>query len=150
MQVAGENGASDEFVEIYNKGTCTVDFSAYKLVYRSSGNNSGNAGFNGALTIPAGQYAVIGADEYTGSKQATLTSGLSASAGQLAIVRKDNNSVVDGVAWGTVSGGTYTEGQSCAKPGDGQSIQRIPNGTDNNNNRTDFESRTPTPGAANQ
>lgn len=152
MQVAGENGSEDEFVEIYNKGNCAVDFGEYKLRYLAASNNGGGgAGFTGSLTIPAGAYAVLGTEKFTGPKQATMSSGLAATGGQLAIVRKDNsNLIIDGVAWGTVSNGTFTEGQSCTKPGNGQSIQRVPNGVDTNNNRDDFEPATPTPGAANQ
>lgn len=149
MAGSGSNGASKEFVEIYNPGACTASFASVKLEYRSAAGNAGTAGFSGALEIAPGSYAVLGTEEYEGAKDAVLVSGLAAGAGQLALVRKSNGSKIDGVGWGNVTGGTYKEGSTCPAPGADLSIARIPNGSDTNNNSVDFKVGTPSPGAPN-
>jgi hypothetical protein len=58
---------------------------------------------------------------------------------------------IDAVGYGTLTGAKpLTEGNAAPTPGmAGKSIQRIPNGSDTNNNQVDFRSANATPNASN-
>jgi hypothetical protein len=143
--------ASDEFVELYNPNSCAVPLSGWALKYESSSGAAGGAGyvFVAGDSIPAKGYFLIAASTFTGKKDATLVNGFAAGAGQVGLV-DDKSATVDGVAYGTVTGGSYGEKQSATAPPSNKSIGRSPNGTDTNSNSADFKVLTsPSPGAAN-
>jgi hypothetical protein len=151
VQTAGAS-ASDEFVELMNRGTCTVPLGSWKLQYRSSGDGLGVAlyTFGAGDSIPAGGRVFVanGSGSFSG-KLGTLTPGMAAAAGQVGLL-DDTGALVDGVAYGSVSTGTYLEGSAAPSPPTSGSIARKPDGTDTNNNASDFKTAaTPTPGAPN-
>ena len=74
---------------------------------------------------------------------------MAAASGQVGLL-DDTGTLVDSVAYGTVTGGSYKEGTAAVGPASGGSIGRSPNGADSNNNKTDFKAYgTPSPGIAN-
>lgn len=138
-------GASDEYIELVNKTNNTYDLSGLAIRYQSASGSSGGAGgtLNGMIgpnsfwllspnaTITVGQTNNLARD-------GAINSGLAASAGQFALVRIVDNTIIDAVGYGTISGGTYTEGTAApAPPADG-GLKRTTDGVDTDNNSADF------------
>lgn len=146
VQAAGADNANQEFVEIFNKGTCEVDFDDYKLDYKATNNNNG-LHLEADRKIPAGGYLVFGSTQFAGPTDVTFAAGIAAN-GQLAILLKTTNQPVDGVAWGAVQNGAFTEGTPATAPGT-KVIARVPNGKDTHVNSADFVVQNATPKAAN-
>ncbi|RYZ68333.1 MAG: lamin tail domain-containing protein, partial [Proteobacteria bacterium] len=149
VQVAGTSG-NDEFIELYNKGTCAIDFNDYRVVYRSGTNGIGFTTVVANRSIPAGGYLVFGTNIYAGVKDLTMNGGMAGDKGQLGIVRFGTNEVIDGVGWGPVdANGTFREGATAPVPAASKSIARVPNGKDTHVNSADFVVGTISPKAAN-
>ena len=165
----GNSGATynQDFVELYNNGTVSVDITGFSLQYASATGSFGTIGCN--ITAPdtiieAGTYFLIA----TGS--ASMTNGIAlptpnatcsgismaATAGKVALVNNTTlltgtcptgASIVDFVGYGTTA--NCSEGGAPADaPSTTTSTQRIPAGTDTNNNAADFQAAAPTPQAA--
>jgi uncharacterized protein len=146
----GNGGPNDDFVEISN--TCSNNFSTsgLKLVYRSA------AGVNdvvlydlSSITLPANGYVLLHGIQFSGDR--TLSNGffgsnMSATAAGLAL--RSTNVVYDAVGYGNMTN-IYKEGTPAAPGPRGQSLSRIPNRQDTQNNAADFRSGAPTPGLAN-
>jgi hypothetical protein len=150
LKTAGATDPNDEFVELYNPNSCAVPLSGWEIKYESSGGGPGPAGYKFVAgdSIPAQGYFLVASSTFTGKKDATLVNGFAA-AGQVGLV-DDKKAIIDGVAYGTVTGGSYGEKQAAAAPAAGKSVGRSPNGTDSNSNSADFKVLTsPSPGAAN-
>ncbi|MFN2498550.1 MAG: lamin tail domain-containing protein, partial [Pyrinomonadaceae bacterium] len=148
FRTRGPNGASDEFVEIYNPTISTVTIGGLKI--RAS-NNAGAV--SDRVTIPAGttlgsgcHYLVANGSSggYSGLVTPNQTYGTGiADDGGIAITRSNGTSIIDAV--GMSNGAAYKEGTPLA-PLSGnvnQSYERKPggdfgNGTDTNNNAADF------------
>jgi hypothetical protein len=81
-----------------------------------------------------------------GAPFGTNTGALAGAAGAVAL-RNASGTIVDSVAYGTVSAGhAFLEGTSAPTPPARSSIVRTPNGRDTNNNAADFTvTSTPTP-----
>jgi hypothetical protein len=136
----------EEMVELYNPSTCTVSLGNWELKYQSAAGGAGPAGhkFTAGESIGAKAFYVLGAGGDT-----SLTQGMAAASGQVGLL-DDTGSIVDAVAYGSVTGGSYGEGQSATAPSTTGSIGRSPNGTDSNNNKSDFKTfASPTFGSAN-
>jgi len=154
VQHTGAGGAAtDEFVEIFNAGTCDVALDGWALKYSASSCPAPSTRWTGVAgdRIVAGGYAVIGGTSYTGPVIGRLSSGIAATGGGIGLYNPTNVRI-DSVAFGmpTCALHPLAEGMFAANPPDGQSIARIPNATDTDNNVADFQIRTtPTPGASN-
>ncbi len=142
----------NEWVEIYNAGRSSVNLAAWQLHWdTSSWTGASSFSVPAGTTLAAGGYLVIGA----GGLSASLSlgnAGSSADGVRLAC----NGSAVDTVIYGTPNSDALTDDRGTAatslapKPASGQSIARLPNGTDTDASATDFSlSTSPTPGAAN-
>lgn len=148
--------ATNEFVELFNAGTSSLDVGGFKVVYRSASGTSDST----LATIPAGTQLAAGAfyllagSGYTGSTAADQSFGLSpaATGGSLA-VRDASGALLDAVAYGTAANG-LGEGQPTTAPpttaAPGSSAIRLPDGHDTADNAADFRATaTPTPKAGN-
>jgi hypothetical protein len=139
--------ANDEMIELYNPSSCAVPLGSWELKYESSGGGTGMAGHKFATgdSIPSKAYLVLTPT----SAAAKLTPGMAKSDGQVGLL-DDKGTLVDAVAYGTVTTGSYREGPSAPSPPSGGSIGRSPDGADSNNNKNDFKTyTTPSAGVAN-
>ena len=154
-----------EFIEIYNRGNGPADLSAVELELI---NGSGNVVYEtialsaAGTTLPAGGYLVLG----TSSVIASLPPGTPS----ILFGAADNNvqnggsngdgikllegwTVLDSMSYEAIISGV-TEGANHAGNDDSgttQSLARVPNGTDTDQNADDFRlTQSVTPGAANQ
>jgi uncharacterized protein len=150
-----EGALTDEFVELANAGSATVDLSGYKLVYRSAaGTSDVSLGtLPDGTTLAAGAFMLFGGAGYAGSHQAdrSFATSLASSGGGLGL-RDPSGILVDSVAWGTatnvlVEGAVAPAPTTTAAPG--KSGGRHPDGHDTNDNSVDFTEGDPTPGAQN-
>lgn len=160
VRATGAMSASDEFVEIYNAGSCEAVLAGWRLRYAAASSDGGTTPSQywlgvAADRIPAGGYIVIPGSGYTGGGPTTMTglsSGLGGTGGGVGLYAPDGT-LVDRVAYmNAMSFNPFVEpsgGTPAANPPAGQSIARVPNGTDTNNNAMDFMVRASTPGMEN-
>jgi hypothetical protein len=144
---------TDEWVEVFNP--CGTDLTGWKLVYRSANNNNGTADTT-VFTFssnPSGQYALLVGGGYTGSPtpDGQWASGKLAGGGGAVGLRNPSGTLIDSVSYQTLNvANALTETAPAPNPPASQSIARIPNGVDTNNNSADFQvATTPTPKAPN-
>ena len=137
LKTDGTN-ANDEMVELYNPSTCAVPLGNWELKYASSGGGTGPAGhkFSVGDSIPSKGFLVL-----TPGGSTDLTAGMAAGSGQVGLL-DDKGTLVDGVAYGTITKAVYREGTSAVSPPAGGSIGRFPSGVDTGNNKTDFKAYT--------
>jgi hypothetical protein len=149
--------ASNEFVELVNAGAEAVDISGFRVAYRSSAGTSDTtlATVPTGTSLAAGVFYLLAGSGYLGSQQPdqTFSASLAAGGGGLA-VRDATGTILDSVGYGDATN-AFVEGHPATAPpataAPGSSADRIPDGTDTNDNAADFSlSATPTPGAANQ
>jgi hypothetical protein len=142
--------ADDEFVELFNPCSSTVQLPGWRLVYRSSSGTSDVTLFKfTAGTIKPGEYWVIAGTAYSGgASQGTFSSGaLSAQGGGVGL--HDGTAMVDSMGYGTATN-ALVEGTAPPSPPEDSSLGRSPNGQDTDDNAWDFKQfETPSPGAAN-
>lgn len=150
VQTAGNGGASDEWVEIFNPCASSVDLTGHKLVYRSASGTTDVSLVSLSGSMAANAYRLYVGVSYAGGPSAdgTFSNGLSGTAGGVAI-RDANGTIVDSVGYGAATN-AFVETTAAIAPPSAQSIGRHPNGTDTNNNTFDFKVyTTPSPKAAN-
>jgi hypothetical protein len=152
VQTGGNGGATDEFIELYSPCGVDVSLDGWVLEYESAAGTMPQVlvTFSG-MTIPAGKpYLVAGNKGYTGLSDVTYSAGsLAQAGGSVGLVAPTQNRV-DSVGWGTATN-TLVEGSPAMAPPTASSIERLPNGSDNNDNSKDFMvTNSPTPGALNQ
>ena len=145
VAVAGTGGASDEFVELYNAGTASLDLSVCTLAYRAAAGTSdvtlvATSGLSGK-SVPAGKYFLFGGSAYSGAagRDVAFTNGLAAAGGGVAL--KCNGNVIDSVGYGTATN-AFVEGTATVAPASGSSVIRT-GGADTDNNSADFRVQTP-------
>lgn len=151
VQTGSVNSPDEEFVELYNPCQNAVDLGNYKLAYRSAAgaNDQTLTTFVAGLFAPGRAETVIGSATYTGASAATYNGGHLAQAGGGLALRDPNGNIVDSVGWGTATNG-FVEAAVAPAPATSQSIERIPNGGDTDDNSTDFViGGATTPGSTN-
>ena len=163
--------ARNEFVEIYNPCGVAIDLTGWKLVYRSAANQNPASGADSSTlfswtagTTPhtigasgASAYLVYGGVDFNNAnKTGTLLNSIADGGGAVGL-RDPTGKLVDSVGYGSASPiDAFVEGGTAAPAppvvaSPGNSISRIPNGTDTNRNNVDWKVSTMiTPGAANQ
>jgi hypothetical protein len=101
--------------------------------------------------IPAGGYFVFAGTATPlplGAAHMAQPCSYSTAAGGLGL-RAPDGTLVDSVGYGAATN-AFVEGSAVGAPAATKSASRTPNGTDTNNNSTDFVANTtPTPGASN-
>jgi hypothetical protein len=162
----GRLGASfnQDFVELFNNGTDAVDISGFQLEYAKP-----TRSFRTIATIPAstilgpGEFCVIGGA--SGANGAglpdvdfTSSTNLNATAGRVELINS-SSTLADSVVYDTTvnqhdghrhrSASVRLEIAEMFSSSNTISDQRIPNGIDTNNDRFDFRTQIPTPGAMN-
>lgn len=153
---AGSN-FNQEFIELYNPSTCDVDIGGFKLLYQSAAGVPAQGTllhtFAAATMIKGKGYYVVGTTQYTGAKDATFTNvkengGLSNN-GQVALF-DGGGQKLDGIGYGTLTGGDYVETKAAPVAPATASIARKTDGLDTDDNSKDCDwFTTPTPGAKN-
>jgi hypothetical protein len=134
--------ASDQMLELYNPNDCAVSLGRWALLYQSSAGNP-------ASGISLHDFAAGDTIAARGFLTVASTAPMAKASGQVGLV-DDTTTVVDAVAYGTITGGSYREGASAPSPPATGSIGRSPNGSDTDDNKTDFATfAAPTPGRAN-
>ncbi len=153
VQMAGNGGASDEWVELFNPCSSAASLTGWKIVYRAASNSTTDTVLaNLSGTLAANSYLLAANSGYAGGN-ADITplsgSGMSSTAGGVGL-RDSSNNLIDSVAWGTGTTNGFQESSSVSAPPSASSIARSPNGRDTNMNSVDFVVLSPpTPRAAN-
>lgn len=151
----------DEFIEVYNRGTGPADLSNVVL---ELWNGSGTAIYDtinlsaAGSTLPAGGYLVVG----TSTVVANLPGGVmsvtfsstdnnvqNGGSNGDGILLRDGTTTLDSLSYEAIITG-LTEGTNHAgEESDSDSLSRVPNGNDTDENDDDFVKQAPTPGTAN-
>ncbi len=157
FQVAGSGTkpAADEFIELHNVGTASVDLSGKRVVYRSAAGSSDKTlrSWASSVVIPAGGFyllanpvgysASVVADSGLGS--GLVNGELAAAGGGLAIRSgaEDTGTIVDSVGYGTATN-AFVETAATAAPAATASHQRKASQCqDTNDNSADFQGQAP-------
>ncbi|MDB6019585.1 MAG: non-specific endonuclease [Pedosphaera sp.] len=157
----GNSGATykNDFIELYNPGTSSVDLSTYAVQYTSAAGSTWQETTLSGSILPGHYYLIQEAAGAGGTlslptPEATGTISMSATAGKVALTKTqtlltvDNpvgsSAVVDFVGFGSADA---FEGSGAAPaPSNTASDLRANGGaTDTNNNATDFAAGTPNP-----
>ncbi len=151
VQTAGPAGVDDEFVELYNGGTCAADLTGIRLVYRSSSAEVDHSvvwSANDGVVVAPGATYVVGGASFSSIPNSEFPAGLAlgASGGGLAL-RRDGD-VVDQMGWGDATN-AFVNQRAATAPATGLSVGRHPDGADHDDDFNDFTEGAPTPGASN-
>jgi len=146
------SGASDEYVELVNKTNKSFDLSLLKLAYQAAGGGAGSAGGNLTGTLSPYSFwllspnATITVGLTTGlTRDGAFTAGFASASGQIALQIIADNTIIDAVGYGTITGGTFTEGGNGAamtSPSSDGGGKRTTDGADTGNNNNDFSTVT--------
>jgi DNA/RNA endonuclease G (NUC1) len=151
---AGGTTANDEFIELHNTSSTSVDLNGYRLVYRSATgtNDLTLAAWTTSAVIPAGGYYLIANTAYDGSAAPNITydsavcsCSMGAGGGGLAIRQGAANTgtIIDSVGWGTATN-AFVETAVTTAPANNDSKARLAGGCqDTDNNANDFSTLTP-------
>lgn len=162
LQSEGPFGPSDEFVELFNTGDCTVSLNAWTIQYSSAAASGASVVWTGqpADEVPAKGYVVVGGQQFQGTVVGRFGNGLngvlSKSGGGVGLFAPGAAAPMDSMAYGTITASTHPfdkppAGPPAPGPLSGQSTSRMPNGANSNASATDFKiTNPPTPNKANQ
>jgi endonuclease G len=153
FQTAGTS-ATDEFIELHNVSSGSIDLNGYRVVYRSAA-GTGDVPFVDWTTptiIPAGGYYLIASTAYGGAVAPNITynpsscsCSMSASGGGIGIRQGAANTgtLIDSVGYGTATN-AFIEGSPTAAPAALTGQARANNGCqDTDNNANDFINLNP-------
>ncbi|MFT7580531.1 MAG: hypothetical protein ACI9MR_002202, partial [Myxococcota bacterium] len=146
------DGADTEvFVELYGTPDTILDGLTLNGVNGTNGQDYVSVTLSGQ--IPADGYFVIAHTSATGATAANadlMTTKVDFQNGPDSVQLRQGELVLDAVGYGSFSAAIFAgEGTAIAEPPVGQSLARVPDTQDTDDNSADFEAATPTPGAAN-
>jgi hypothetical protein len=151
IQTEGVNGATDEFVELYNANDCPVSLDGHYLYYRAA-SGTADAPFPWVAPdgeqIPAKGFYVIGSLSFTGAADSFFPSGMAMATAGGGLALAHLGSIDDSVGWGSATN-AYVQGQAAVPPYEDYSIGRSPDGDYTGDNWTDFYNLDPSPGDSN-
>ena len=155
VQATGSGGTNDEFVELFNPCSTTQNIVANWTLRTRTGTTAATQAtiFTfGATTMTSRSFRVYVGSTYSagGTTDGTFAAGNHLPAAGIGVALFTNtNALVDQVAYGTTTS-SYANGTHATAPGTGQSISRTPfDGSDLDNDSTDFHVVTSTPRATN-
>ena len=143
--VAGGMSASDEYVEIANAGSNSVDLNGVELVYIASAGTTATrkAAWTDPRPLAPGRHLLVAnsSGAFAGAADTTYSGGIAATGGAVAL-RAIGGAVIDAVGWGDATN-AFVEGSPAAAPAAGASIERRPGGaggnaSDTNDNAADW------------
>ena len=153
LSTGGANGATDEYVELYNPCTQAVALAGASIAYRaatSGGDNFTIVVFGATHSVAAHGRFLVANGNYAGTadvKPFQAGAGLAASGGGLGL-KDAAGAVIDSLGWGSAVN-AYVEGHPVAAPSTAQAAARKTDGLDTDDNMADFALSAPSPGAAN-
>ncbi len=145
VQVSGDGGANDEFIEIYNPTDVDINLSDWSLQYKTASGVfplTTKKNF-GDLTVPAKKYFLVGNTGYNGSVTADLTHSVFAMSGSSTgatvflvhsttlLTSGTDSSIADKLGYGD-SPTNSPETSNAPLPASEQSLMRTASDTDNN------------------
>jgi len=146
LQTGTAASGSDEWVEVFNPCTTSIDVTGWTLDYRAATNTGASDGV--ALvtlsgTLSAGGLRLFCSDVSTAFCDGTWTGGqLALQNGSLALRSgpKDAGPIVDSIGYGTIAPGhPFVEGNAAMPLSAGNVLARLPfDGIDQGNNAADF------------
>jgi hypothetical protein len=136
----------DEFVELYNGGSCPALMDEFSLYYRSATGTTDATLWTAASgqKLGPGLFFVLGGAKYSGNPDFTMAPGASLAAGGGGLALKRGAKTIDMVGWGAANN-AYVDSAPAPAPAPSMSVGRYPDGEDTDSNMVDFEEATPTP-----
>src|SRR4051794_13191076 len=141
--VTGGTSASDEFIEIYNASSSTLDLGGLELVYATAtGTTVTRKQTWTAQPLPSHTHLLVANSlgRWATGADGVYSGGLAGTGGS-AVLRIVGGAVIDALSWGDAAS-TFAEGTAGAAPPASSSLERKPGGasgnaTDTNNNSAD-------------
>lgn len=140
------SGASNEYIELVNKTNKTFDLSQLKIMYSSaSGSTPGSLGTLSGTLDPYGFWlispdATVNIGQSSGiARDGSFNAGMAGASGQFALETL-SNSIIDGVAYGTITSNILGKGDPTASPSSNSGFKRTSDGVNSNDNLADFSS----------
>ena len=154
FQVGSAASFNDEFIELHNTSSSSVDLNGYRVVYRSSSgtNDVAFVEWNTSTIIPAGGYYLITSTNYDGAvpgnisyNPTTCSCSMSGTSGGLAIRFGALNSgvVIDSVGYGSASNIFVETTPAATAPNDAGNARKTNGCQDTDNNLNDFQILNP-------
>ena len=138
IQIGGAS-VYDEFIELYNPGSTTIDFTGWKLKKKSSSGSQEYDFFSEAkthLSVPPHRHILIAPNGFS-STTADInytTSSISIATNNTILLYNSSAELIDKVGMGSAQD---FESSSTPNPPNGQSIERNPGGENGNTQDTD-------------
>lgn len=141
VQIAGGGGVNEDFVEIYNPTDSSYDLNGHRLVKRTATGTSDSSvkAWSSETIVPAHGYYLWANSTWTPSVTPDATTAATLAADNGVALRQgaeDTGTIIDSVAWGTVTNAFVETSPFATNPEAGTSIERL--GDDTNNNSVDF------------
>lgn len=153
--VTGGASASDEYVELTNAGSSSLDLAGLEVVYVTSSGSTvtRKASWTSSLLVEPGRHVLIAnaLGVYAVAADLTYSGGFAATGGAL-VVRPIGGAPLDSIGWGDATN-SFVEGVAAPAPPAGSSVERRPGGAsgntvDTNDNSADLFVQ-PSPSAQN-
>lgn len=154
FQVGSAASFNDEFIELHNTSSNSVDLNGYRLVYRSA-NGTNDVAFvewTTSTIVPAGGYYLITSTAYDGAvpgnisyNPTTCQCSMSGTSGGLAIRFGALNSgvIIDSVGYGTATNVFVETATAATAPNDAGNARKTNGCQDTDNNQNDFSILNP-------